>query len=447
MFIAYGKTEDEAKQWLTKNGWEVLKGSANAGLGKASAFDKEIAAVISIRRTDKVSEAVTDLAVMNMKGGYSLAAYQNLLDQKKTEIDEYIRHFFRVIEEFRDNYNGKGSALGKQRADLAYSLLNRFFDRDPNSTYAVNDTGMKLGDLFLVPLMQEMEDDAEMVWFETYCEKNGLWPKDSEKEADYQARAGKFLNDLQKTDPGQYDAEYNRFSSDSILYENLFEVSYKGEWGAKLGDFFNPVNGKNYGTEEAFLPFAAALSEGQRAASELVSLNSLLLTGLIDQDGLRYALPDVEKLLKENDSAAGDLDIYTGINRAVFRNGVALTNRAMMEQNMGRSSVYDNLFDNLGILTISAYSAAVVGVTMMIAGGVMIAKGSTHTITTVTSTIEATKKNIDTYRNWMEIAENVLEFFVKDGTADNVELIQADYDRYKKIYDTRRKRISGSRLL
>ena len=306
---------------------------------------------------------------------------------------------------------------------------------------------MKLGDLFLVPLMQEMEDDAEMVWFETYCEKNGLWPKDSEKEADYQARAGKFLNDLQKTDPGQYDAEYNRFSSDSILYENLFEVSYKGEWGAKLGDFFNPVNGKNYGTEEAFLPFAAALSEGQRAASELVSLNSLLLTGLIDQDGLRYALPDVEKLLKENDSAAGDLDIYTGINRAVFRNGVALTNRAMMEQNMGRSSVYDNLFDNLGILTISAYSAAVVGVTMMIAGGVMIAKGSTHTITTVTSTIEATKKNIDTYRNWMEIAENVLEFFVKDGTADNVELIQADYDRYKKIYDTRRKRISGSRLL
>ena len=110
----------------------------------------------------------------------------------------------------------------------------------------------------------------------------------------------------------------------------------------------------------------------------------------------------------------------------------------MMEQNIGRSSVYDNLFGNLGILAISAYSAAVVGVTMMIAGGVMIAKGSTHTITTVTYTIEATSKNIDTYLNWMEVAENDLEFFVKDGTADNVELIQADYDRYKKIYDTRR---------
>ena len=50
---------------------------------KTSSFDDEIAAVIGIRRTIKADEALTDLAVMNMKGGYSLPAYQELVKEKK----------------------------------------------------------------------------------------------------------------------------------------------------------------------------------------------------------------------------------------------------------------------------------------------------------------------------------------------------------------------------
>ena len=112
IFIAYGKTEDEAKQWLTDNGWEPLSGQADLGPGKASLFDSEIAAVPGIKRTDKAEEAVTDMAVMNMKGGYSLPDYQKLLDSKNSEIDEMIRNYLPIIQEFRANYEGKGSRPG-----------------------------------------------------------------------------------------------------------------------------------------------------------------------------------------------------------------------------------------------------------------------------------------------------------------------------------------------
>ena len=158
-FIAYGKTEKEAAEWLTKNGWEPVSGDFNAG--KASFFDdnkaqdQNIAAVMGIKRTDKEKEAVTDMAVMNMTGGYSIPDYDSLLKKKKAEIDEFVNSFMPVIKEFRTNHSGKGSSFGQKRADLAYDILNTFYDGDPSGETAVNDTGMQLGELFSQETRQE----------------------------------------------------------------------------------------------------------------------------------------------------------------------------------------------------------------------------------------------------------------------------------------------------
>ena len=159
VFIAYGKTEKQATEWLTKNGWEPLAGDLNAG--KASFFDdnkiqdQNVAAVMGIKRTNKEKDAVTDMAVMNMSGGYSIPDYSSLLKTKKSEIDEFVNSFMPVIEEFRANRSGKGSSYGQKRADLAYDILNTFYDGDPKGDDAVHDTGMKLGDLFMQQTMQE----------------------------------------------------------------------------------------------------------------------------------------------------------------------------------------------------------------------------------------------------------------------------------------------------
>lgn len=87
--------------------------------GKESFFDnnkvqdQNVAAAMGIRRTDDENNAITDMAVMNMTGGYSIPDYETLLNEKKGQIKEFINNFMVVIEEFRTNYNGEGSSAGQ----------------------------------------------------------------------------------------------------------------------------------------------------------------------------------------------------------------------------------------------------------------------------------------------------------------------------------------------
>ena len=146
VFIAYGEKKEDAEKWLKDNGWEPV---CDLNDGKTSDVFTDAVAVMGIQRTDDPNEAVTDMATMNMLGGYSFDDYEGLVKQKKADIDEFINTFVPALNEYRDNYNGKGSEGGKKRAQMAHDILNKFYDGDPNGDYAVNDTGKPLGDLVL----------------------------------------------------------------------------------------------------------------------------------------------------------------------------------------------------------------------------------------------------------------------------------------------------------
>ena len=159
VFIAYGYTVDEAKNWLTSNGWEPVGEDLNAGNTSENVGFKNAVAVMGIKRTNNANDAITDMATMNMKGGYSFDDYQSLLNEKKADIDEFIKTFIPVLEEYRANYNGEGSEGGQKRAQFAHDLLNKFYDGGQNEDYAGNDTGMPLGDLFLNKTTTELEKE------------------------------------------------------------------------------------------------------------------------------------------------------------------------------------------------------------------------------------------------------------------------------------------------
>ena len=468
VFIAYGKSEKKATEWLQKNGWEPVKGDFNAG--KASFFDdnkiqdQNVAAVMGIKRTDDKEQAITDMAVMNMKGGYSLPEYEKLIDEKKAEINEFINHFMVVIEEYRANYNGEGSEFGKKRAETAHDMLNNFTDGGEDEEYAVNDTGMKMGDGLLEKTRQEGNEagidleqlllessgpamlivetllalsadvneqtwieraggltgeelaenlvqyapeaegqdvaesavpqflgqkygdtaavlaeqwgaiNEQMRWFESYCNQNDLWEKDGDSTEAYGKRLNDYFDNLKKSDEAAYNEESKKFGSCSLLYDSLYECHFEGEWGETMGDFFNPSDeAYSYPEAEAFLPMAAALSDGQRASMDFLSLQALLLIGFGSDEGLKKALPEIDKTFGDIE----DMSIYTGVNRAAFRGGVAITSEALMEQNAGKGQAFDQMWDNMGIVAISSYCAAIAGIVSMIAGGVMVAKGTT----------------------------------------------------------------------
>ena len=464
VFIAYGSTEEEARQWLKSHDWEPVDGNFNAGK------DNNVAAVMGIKCTNDPNNAITDMAVMNMgtEGytGYSFDDYQSLLNEKKADIDEFVDCFMPVIQEYRENYNGKGSAAGKARAQLAHDLLNRFYDGEVNGKYAVNDTGMALGDLFLATtrrelgeakydglsknkkvkygdlqqillessglavysieqalvlaadsdedswmdrlsymsglsmqelaefyadgssslgdsaaksLMQSKYGDAaekmaseydsiaqDLIWFEAYIDTNGLRNQEGESEEAYIARFEAHLNGLKAKDEEYYKDTIIKLNTAFNLWVALNSITYKGDWGETLADFFHPADGMNYGQDTAnFLPMAAALSDGQRAGINFLSLKTLIEFGANEEAAVKDSLPDIQDLTKDDEN----VDVYSGVNRAIFRNGVALTNAAMMEKARGYNP-YEQLWDPTGILEVGCYASFTMGALMLLAGSI-----------------------------------------------------------------------------
>ena len=487
VYIAYAKTEKEAKAWLRKHKWEPLNGSADFNAGKTSAFDKDVAAVMGIRRTDDEKEAITDMAVMNMKGGYSFPDYESLLKEKKADINEYINSFIPVLKEYRSNYNGKGSAAGKERAKIAHELLNRVYDGSKDDPYAANDTGKPLGDLFLARIRQEdggenggdmqqiilessgpaatmvevclalAADDGKetwlerlqglsgdeiaknlskyvpeaegqdvapsavkqflkqhfgdqakilapqwdavhdrMAWYEEYNDKHDLWQHDGESEEDYADRIAGYFEKLDKEAGVGMHEDHQNYMSVSALYNGLYEIPYEGEWGETLGDFFNPAEGGYADDTTKFLPLAAALSKGQRAALQHVSLETLLTIGMGTEDSIQDLFPKIEDVFVEADN----ISIYSGINRGIYRGGVALTNAALMEKNQKGYDPFADMWSLEGVYNIATYATAAVGRITMGAGfGYLMHIRGTKDYKHVENMIDIFKESIDNMPN------------------------------------------------
>jgi hypothetical protein len=133
LYLAYGNDADSARQALESKGFTPIEGNLNDG--------GDTYAMLGYTTTDDIRYAVTDVAVMNMRGGYSVEDYKNMLHEKKSEIADFLEEFMVVVKEYRANYDG-----GKTRAVYVHDLLNKYTD---------DDTGMKLGDLFLADTLQD----------------------------------------------------------------------------------------------------------------------------------------------------------------------------------------------------------------------------------------------------------------------------------------------------
>ncbi len=133
VYVAYGKDAEEAKKTLSDKGFTPVEGNLNDG-GKTYAM-------MGYKTTDDIRDSITDLAVMNMHGDYSVEDYKNLLKGQKTEIAEFLTEFMAVIKEYRSNLKD-----GKAKATYVHDVLNN---------YTEGDTGMKMGDLLNSETLQD----------------------------------------------------------------------------------------------------------------------------------------------------------------------------------------------------------------------------------------------------------------------------------------------------
>ena len=123
----------------------------NQGAGGGWGSKGEKAVYLGYKTTTNYKEAITDLALMNMKGGYSVDDYDMMFDTYlKSQVIPFVERFMVAINEYRENYASENPA-NAQRAQYVYEILNRITD---------DDTGMGLGDLLLKPTKLEIGDEA-----------------------------------------------------------------------------------------------------------------------------------------------------------------------------------------------------------------------------------------------------------------------------------------------
>ena len=356
--ISTAKTEDAAKDWLWDHGYEVQDQNLNNGTGKDAVY-------LGYKTTSDPDKAITDMAVMDMKGGYSYGDYEEILKQQEDGVKEIVKSVRVSLKEYRANYSA-----GMAGAKKAHEVLNGMKE---------DDSGKKMGDF----LLDESVTNKELVkvimqgnttamtavyrgialacsesgndnWLkrlsaigpdktlsETYDDMardiyNSQWDSLRDCLLDYKKSGLKMdasEEEIEKWKEKEGKEKYFSWMQNGQVYEMLDAYSYgKGT----LADFFLQEK-KDLKIKELY-PVVKAMTEGQRAISKLVGLSYLVQVAGTAEKAWKEADEKTDDIMKEavkqaakeeNTQVVKEVSIYAGVDRSLFEGGVALTNEAL----------------------------------------------------------------------------------------------------------------------
>ena len=419
MIISYGKTEDEAKKWLTDNDYEVIDNNLNDGADNSISTKRAV--YVGYKTTNNADEAITDMKVMNMKGGYSIQDYQLLLEEQKTNIKQFFSNFKVAIEEYRINY-----AANQKRAVAAHGILNLLYD---------DDTKQNLGDLLLKKVREEYTDEEyealsddekakvadmttiimqgnsdavlamEQVLAMATDESDTPWVGRYQKAKTYDemidrlmAKENLTVNAATKKLAAEYDQDAEIIASmlegyktyletyvdsgitltssvkDIEKYEKAHADFDKTDWiaagtqyeliqtlendGATLYDLiFDDAFDVENADRYMLYPLVSVLSDGQRACLEYISMKQLVSYGISDD-------ATIEALMKayniESIEETDPVSVYDGVDRSIFGGDVALTGDAYKLQSSTGKNATESWMDSFSKTTGVLWLASVI---------------------------------------------------------------------------------------
>ena len=455
--VGMGETSEEAAKELLAEGYTILTKddgkyadlNENAGsksLLKSGPNQKIV--YVGYKTTTDASDAITDLAVMNMNGGYSFEEYEILMNkQMEGQIKPFVNRFIATLTEYRENLKKPKDSANYKRADYYRKLLNKLTDDDtggkPLGDLLINQTKYEMGDEvynklsdeekknhcdILTLLMQgngqavqlmeteltKAADAGDNTWIERFqkmtldsltesikAENPSLTPSEINAELDkkYNDDAKKLLEKWSTF--GEVIAGYDEAVDDAVeITENtvdgdalkekakaLNEDSSEEEAVEVAVDLMNAeadmVKGGNaaenivvkeyleaieYGdgtlleffdrdqseindedTIRELYPIVEALSGGQIAGLDFLSIKDMIIMAVTDENGFKTV--DVSSLEPAS--------IYQGVNREIYEvGGVALTNDALRAKANAQDAETVPELSTLGIVMWTCTAAA-----------------------------------------------------------------------------------------
>ena len=346
--LVYEDSVEDAKKAIEGTDWKLLEYDLNANADVM--FDDGV--YLIFKTSTNVEDAITDLRVMDMYGGYNTVNYEQQLKESRDAYMKGVSYIRIAAAEFRELYKA-----GDEMAKIAYRQMNYYKDTDTNKLMGDFMLNIPSDDALVTVLMEGnayvVTNLISLLAVGISGGNNGtladrIAANYDNKDAyvnsvDYYNVAKMFIDKFTEfgaivkrynaladqydlTDEDISEEEYAFIADYASVAEALAEIPY-GE--GTLKDFV----AKDGLTVEDICPIVAAFTEGQLALSDIGVLSTVIqYSSPKPIDKLNELLAETERELKDESGNIKTIDVYLGVDRTIFDGDFAFTSNAERQQ-------------------------------------------------------------------------------------------------------------------
>ena len=368
--MAEAATEDEAKKLLTDAGYTLLDKNLNPGGDKA--------VYLGYKKSTNVDDAITDVKVMNMNGGFNISDYDTIFEEALDTYSTEINNLRIAANEFAENYRA-----GKREALNAYRQLNYYYVEDDKNVktnmgdYMLNfpETNEGFADILLkgnthildnirILLSMGVADGGDLIErIKAATADEAVYGKikyfDNAQELAGKIQSLKKMLTEAEAEIAEIEAdtEMTQEEKDASLVIPSYIVSLLSSFDLILSTI--PCGDSNYSeyfetaTEidhTLLYPFIDAMTDGQLAMAVSGQVHSVLVYNAIEMSD-----EELEAELVAQEENLEPMSVYFGTDMNLLEGGVAVTSDALREEAATGNSWFACFTGNMaGDITISS---------------------------------------------------------------------------------------------
>ena len=383
--MAEADTDAEAKALLTNAGYTVLDKNLNPGGGKA--------VYLGYMKSKNVEDAITDVRVMNMNGGFNISDYETIIEDAIEAYSSDVDNLRIAAKEFAANYKA-----GKKEALNAYRQLNYYYVESKEGVktymgdYMLNfpETNEGFADILLkgntnilnnirILLSMGVADGGDLIERikaavadeEVYTQKK--YYDDAVELAGKIKQLMGMLDDARaEIDEINADPDMTEEEKEAALIMPQYILSLMLGLDVILQSI--PCGDSNYSEyfasttnidHKLLYPFIHAMTEGQRAMAVSGQIHSVLVYNAVEMSD-----EELEAELAATEENLEPMSVYFGTDLELLEGAVAVTSDALREEAASGNQWFACFTGNMaGDIAISS---------LLGAGGVALAGVSVH---------------------------------------------------------------------
>lgn len=362
--LSSASDDETAKRWLTDNGYEVLDVDLNQNTKKDFVF-------LGYKTTNNPDEAIRDIKVMNMYGGYAVDDASKEIQKMYSDMNEEAQYMMEIVEKFRTSYEGgsKYAAAAKTALNhMTYSIEKDVENEEPLGDYLLEKVTTE--DLVQIMFFAESAaayamykalslgilEDGYTSWMDRAVENmqdstKQYTPEEEDRAYDLYPYvldfAEIYIENIEKKEQDE-----NITTEDLTEEESIFQIEFAPfrdcTWDdTDMGEFLTDPNIEPLD----LLPIAAAITDEQ--------LTFMDFFGILSFEPQAVNAPESLEKIPEALDGVSPTSVWHGVDRSFYDHPIAVTVEASNEMKLNNTNLGDAILSSNNVTLFAAFGSAV----------------------------------------------------------------------------------------